>query len=425
MTDASLPESSHSPWRRNLSSVISTINQSNEQRGRAALSAFFFVAAAALIFLQKFAITYNPRSFGLPIDGGPVEMVLPIFYAAFGVTCFFHPPKIDVGRLILAVVFVVMSALGVLLQNNTYSSNSLFLMYVIYLPFVFYFETSSALFRRMMAIYLNLMLGIGGIVIIEHIVQFLSSSKYLIDLDAIIPHQFLWEGYVYKQPIVYGSKYMKPNAIFFLEVSYLSQFIAVALAIELVFFRRLWRLVFYSGLLISTFAGTGVLLLAVTFPVLLSRLNLRTLGMVAIVMSLTAALAVSINWYGQVQNRFGEYKRVGTSANYRFVTPYIALQRVLSRPHSLYTGSGPGSGPREGQEFWWVSAKIAHEYGFLTVFAFEAFMGWVLFANAPSKRIGLVLFVLLNFMAGFIIPVYPLFIYLLGGAFRIKQPIPK
>nr|QQZ51583.1 hypothetical protein JKL49_11685 [Phenylobacterium glaciei] len=214
---------------------------------------------------------------------------------------------------------------------------------------------------------------------------------------------------------------MKPNGIFFLEVSYVSQFLAVAFALELVYFQRLWRLIFYAVILVSTFAGTGLLLLAVCAPILLGKINARTLGGVLIVIAISALLAVQINWYQQVEHRFGEYRNTGASANHRFIEPYEVLVEVVKRPYSAYTGSGPGSGAKDGQAFWWVSTKLAYEYGFLTMISFLAFFGYVLFANAPSRRIAFVLFILFNFMGGFIIPVYPLFIFLLGGMFRVRS----
>ena len=196
---------------------------------------------------------------------------------------------------------------------------------------------------------------------------------------------------------------------------------AVAVALELVYFRRLWRLIFYGVILLASFAGTGLLLLAICAPVLLTRMSWKSLLGVGAVVAAGVLFAIQINWYGQVNQRFAEYKQTNTSANHRFIEPFEVLVEVLHRDNSMFTGEGPGTIPKGENRIWWASTKLAYEYGIIPAISFMAFFAYMLFVKAPSQRIAMVLFVMFNLMGGFNIPVYPLLIFLIGGFFRIRD----
>ena len=86
-----------------------------------------------------------------------------------------------------------------------------------------------------------------------------------------MPERIVYLHYNYIQPIHWGSPWMKPNAIFFLETSHISQFIAMAIVIELTCFFRLRYLAFFGAALLSTFGGTGMLTLLASLPFVLGR----------------------------------------------------------------------------------------------------------------------------------------------------------
>jgi hypothetical protein len=228
------------------------------------------------------------------------------------------------------------------------------------------------------------------------------------------------QNFNYIQPLKYGSRFMKPNAIFFVEVSVLSQWLAVALALELVFFARIWRMAFYASVLMACFAGTGLLLIAIAGPVLLGRVNARLMGLIFLAVLVALVVAVKIHWYDIVSHRFLEYQKVGASANQRFVAPVDVMFAEFDKPGFFFTGEGPGAISKTEGNTWWVVAKLAYEYGVLPTFAFCSFLLYVLFAGAPSKRMAFTYAILMNFMGGFIIPIWPLLIFVLGGLFRIK-----
>ena len=237
------------------------------------------------------------------------------------------------------------------------------------------------------------MIAAGAIVLVEQVAQLIWTWRVWPDLDTAIPQQFLMMGYVYIQPIKYGSELMKPNGIFFLEVSTVSQFTALALALELVYFRRTWRMVFYAIVLIACFAGTGLFLLLVTAPVLLSRLSRRSLAVMAAMFAAFVVTALAINWLPMVQQRFMEFQNYGSSSHHRFVMPFLVLFEPVETTVVALRRPGTRQYPdRQRADVWWAATKLAFEYGFATMIAFFVFIGYVLFqGRAEGQRIALVL----------------------------------
>jgi hypothetical protein len=392
-----------------------------KNRSDVACLSFFAVMAVALTFLQKFAVVLDLSRFGISLSIGSVEVALPIFYVAMFALAFWVPFKVELRRLALFCLMSLTVLVSVAMQKRWYSLNSVMLMFAIYTPFLIHVDVKETTYRRMLSVFLNIMIVMGVITLLQHAAQLTMSYQVWPNLDKIVPDDFQFHNFNYIQPIIYGSRLMKPNAIFFLEVSVLSQWTAVALALEVVFFARIWRMAFYAVILVACFAGTGLLLLAMTGPVILGRVKIKTMAAVLVVVLVGVVVAIKINWYDQVSHRFDEYQKTGASANHRFVEPIAVMFEEIDKPAFFFTGEGPGTISKDNANTWWVVAKIAYEYGVLPTIAFSAFLLYVMFAGAPSGRMAFTYVMLMNFMGGFIIPVWPLFIFTLGGMFRIKE----
>lgn len=404
-------------WQGGMGAPSKSISKEKGARRRMALLIFFGFEVFCLTVLQKIVIPIN-----LGTLGGPVEAVLPLTYLALLILLFFVDFKVDIRRLALISVFFLCAFISIMIQTNAYSVNSVILMVAVYLPFILYIEVSDSTYKKLLNIYLTFMIFFGGIIFLQHIIQLIWSWRAWPNMDHIVPPEYLFDGFIYTSPISYGSHYNRPQAIFFLEPSYISQWTAIALALELVYFRRVWRMVFYAVVLLCCFAGTGMLLLLICAPVLLGRLSRRTLGIVAVMLAVIVVTIISINWVGQVGHRFTEIQRTNSSAYHRFIVPFEILSKFTQNVSSIWVGEGPGTGNKERNEFWWVTTKLTYEYGFLTTLSFLAFFGYCLFKSAPSQRIAFMFMVFFNFMGGFIIPVYPMLIMMIGCLFRIRSP---
>jgi hypothetical protein len=386
-----------------------------------ALVTFFAFEVFCITFLQKFAVPLNFEPLGIGVDLGSVELLLPLTYIAMIVLAFFVGMRIELNRLIWFSVFVIFALISVLTLGTPAKPQSLFLFLVINIPFLFVVDVNRATYRRMLRIFQDVMVFFGIVVLLQYAVELLWSWRAWPDLDRIVPETFRFVGYNYIQPIRYGSRLMKPSGVVFLEVSYVSQWTALALALEIVYFKRVWRMIFYSGIVVSLFAGTGILLILLCAPVLLARVSWRTiLGVLAIGVT-CIFIAIQINWYQQVNHRFTEYKHTGSSSNHRFIEPLEVLGETLQKKNMLISGEGPGTIPKGGAQVWWTVTKLAYEYGLLTTIAFFIFYTSMVFVGAPSLRIAVVLYVLFFLMSGTSIPVYQVLILIMGGLFRIKN----
>jgi len=296
MTQTTAPRSL---WQGGAPAPAKHVRRASNSLRQPALMAFFAFEVICLTVLQKFAFPVN-----LGGAGGPVQVALPLTYAALFVLLFFVKFSVDRQRVVLLTGALIFAFVTIAMVPGTYSTNSVMLMVLIYLPFILYIEVSEATYHKLIKIYLNAMIIFGAIAMLEQVAQLIWSWEVWPNLDYIIPSNFQMEGFVYIQPFQYGSHFMKPNGIFFLEVSYLSQWTAIALALELVYFRRTWRMSFYAVVLLSCLAGTGLLLLLVCAPVLLSRVSKRSLAVVGVVFLVCVITAISINWVQNVQHRF-------------------------------------------------------------------------------------------------------------------------
>ncbi|MGC1304243.1 MAG: hypothetical protein WA840_17890 [Caulobacteraceae bacterium] len=389
------------------------------------LLSFFLVQVLGVTVLQKF---------GLPI--GEDVMEIAVFTSWIGIAMLVLNGLIglDPVRLLLFGAFAITAVASQLLGGQPFSLNSVFLALALYAPFALRFYVAPAFYRRCMDIFLNVMLIAGGLVVLQQLIQLAVGWQAWPDLDKLTPHQFLFSGYNYLQPISYGAKYYKPNAFVFLEVSFVSQFTTIALMIELVLYQRLLRMAFYAVVLLISFAGTGLLLLAICAPLVLTKLSPRMLVTMGILVGVAAVVAGAIGWYDQVSHRFGEIGTAGSSGYYRFNVPFQIVGDMASDPQFMFTGHGAGStGSGQSQNvagFILVPfAKIIYEYGFLTFFVFYAFLIYSLFAEAPSFLIAFALFAFFNMGGGgFVVPVYVITCQVLGTMLRIEpsaRPAPK
>jgi hypothetical protein len=412
----SAPRSARQNWR---------LSRPSSQMTRRAVTCFFVLQVIAVTLLQKFSIDIDLTPFGLNTVADGVEVALPLMYLGLILLFTMVRPKVDWLRVGVFLVFLVFVIISLFSMPAEYSVNSLLLALALYIPFVIYFEIDRKLHKQLMNIFITVMIGFSFMVFIEHIVQLTFGANAWPNLDKIVNGGFLFPNYVYIQPIQYGSKLMKPNAIFFLEVSLLSQWIAIAAALELIYFQRLWRLAILGVALLLCFAGTGLLLILLGAPFLLTRLSKRSMTALAATILIGFVVSAKVHWLDHVQQRFGEYQVTGGSANHRFVEPIEILSSLTQKPSSVFQGEGPGSGQKTHSAMWWVSTKLAYEYGFAAAIAFVSFIGLFLFRNAVNIRFSFMLFIFFNIMYGFIIPSYVVLLFILGGLFRYKADTPE
>jgi hypothetical protein len=375
---------------------------------------FFVLQLIAVVFLQKIKIP--------GLEGGPSVTFLTIW---IGLLWLAPIIELDAIRTVFYALTVSVAFVSQIFTGQEFSVPSFLLFCFAYAPFVLVIRVSRELHLRCLDSFQWIMVIVGLIVIVEDIWQVLTSWESFPNMNELLPKAILVEGYAYLQPLFYGSRYVKPNAFFFLEVSFLAQFTACALIIELVFFQRFWRIALYLIILFISFAGTGLLMIALISPFLLLLLSRRFILIGLVPAILTIAVAFSFGWYDQVERRFAEFSRSDSSSYLRFIEPGEKLAKFAGESSSIYTGVGAGAAPKDPNIVWWTVTKLVAEYGIPTAVLFHLFFFIALFANSPSRILALTLALMFSFMGSYLLGMPVVNLCLLLAALLRPAPAPE
>ena len=236
---------------------------------------FFFVTQLlAVVLLQR-----------IVVPGPAVDVILFTFAAGLAGFCLFGEVYISRVRVILFAAFAASVCLSSFLAGREVSAPSVILLLAGYSTYIIRLNVTRDFYLRCVNFFVGVMIVIAFITIVQIGGQAATGKVVVPSMDEILPKNLIIEGFVYWQPLYWGSEIIKPPAFFFREVSFVSQFLALAIVAEIVFFRRIWRLLILIVALFSTFAGTGLLILAIMSPLLLAKLpragKLLTIPLVA------------------------------------------------------------------------------------------------------------------------------------------------
>lgn len=183
--------------------------------------------------------------------------------------------------------------------------------------------------------------------ILEFVAQFFGVLAF--SFKDVVPDWLLMEDkFGTFQPVEFGSDIFRGNGFFLLEPSFMGQFMALAIMIEMTGDRRPLRLLLYVTGILTAVSGTGMVILA-AFVVTMAV----TTGKRAIVPLLLVAISIAVIFIvlqmvlPEITERFvarsGEANEVGSSGNVRFIATFYILEDVFGyAPWSILTGVGPG-----------------------------------------------------------------------------------
>ena len=386
-----------------------------EIRDRAIFIAFIAITIA-VTFLQ---------CFGVPLgNDAAVPVAVPVMALSLAALCYFVPPRIDPLRLGLYMVFIITAGAATGLFADRYSPVSLALLVLLYAPFALSFPTSEANFHRCLNFFSNVMMALAVVEFAQHAIQIVAGPQAWPNLYQLLPKSMLIPYFNYLQPLVWHSHFAKPQAFVFLETSFLSQYLALALAIEIVVFRRPKRVALFAAALFATFAGTGILLIAVALPVLVGRMSFRNKLIIVTILLVVAGLADEAGWLNTVGGRVIEYQKTGGSANHRFIEPFDRMVAFLGKPGAIYSGIGAGQIEKTDNHQFWPIAKATIEYGLIAGTAFYAYFVYALFDHPPSRRLAVTLLLWFTFEGSLLTAVNPITCVLLSSLFVIERDRP-
>jgi hypothetical protein len=353
-----------------------------------------------LIVLLVAWLLYGQR-IAIPFGEKQIPAILPIFWAALLLLVARRRARVSRSRLLFSCLAVGVMTTTLLFSTEGYSVLSFLYIFAIYIPVLFRWkDDGNNVYNNVIRFYRNFMLSAAILGILQFSVQLLG-LPYL-DLADIVPEIFLQKGYATTYPIIGGSPLLKSNGIFFLEPSFFSQYLAIALFIEIMLSLSVKRIFLLFAALLMTFSGTGPLMLIVAAPFIISR-NLfgaqksRVIRFLQAVLICSGFLIFFLQFFGDAFTRRAETEgRPGSSAHMRFVRPYeLAFETYEADARRMLTGIGPGLAddmPFSHEANFGIIPKLLIEYGIVACFLFLLFISLSFFYRVKWRALCFVLF---------------------------------
>ena len=349
-----------------------------------------YLLVVTLVLFQRFVV-----------PGTEVSVALPVAFVVLIGLAARRQLVADVSRLALYLAAVAVCLIVTVAASSGAgpepSISSLLLLVVLYIPLCF--RTSAALreqFPRVLEFFQKLMAVTAAGCLLQFAIQ-LAGLPYEDLFTAVLPPQLIVADFNTTYPIFYGAPILKANGFVFLEPSFASQFLALAIIIQLMLGHGWRRIALFGLALVTTVSGTGIALLGVGLVVLAYRRGGQW-TVRAVLATLFVIVAVSLTPLGEVlAERTGESAVEGSSGNARFVAPYTSVADAISRDQTAFLiGRGAGSVDVDKTFFnpqgllvnYPALPKLAGEYGVPAALVFLAFVLTVFLRNVPSPTLG-------------------------------------
>jgi hypothetical protein len=296
-------------------------------------------------------------------------------------------------------------------RGNDISLNSLLLLLIIYLPWVFCVSSQFAdLMVPVLRTFVRLMVVFALVGAGQMLAQLVLGWKYEDFLMKWLPPGFLAQDYNTSYPVAYNNPVVKANAFLFLEPSFLCQFCALALIISLLLRAPAWQPLVLGLGMAATLAGTGILLLGLGVALLVVLVPNRIRPSYVIAGIIGLAIVFSTPAGNLLLDRRDETSQQGSSGSLRFVQPYTEVSKGLAENPSRYLiGAGPGASDRllesdrnqAGQAVvYTIAPKMAFEYGLIAAMIFVSFLLISILRGPPMPVLPTTVAFMIFFLSG-------------------------
>jgi hypothetical protein len=300
--------------------------------------------------------------------------------------------RIEPRRLALFTAMIGILGLIQIFQPDSFSPTSLLLLVAVHLPYIFTLPGGDDK-DRIIKFFLGIVTVFAWCGIAQYGLQFFVDPRFLFPIDTFTPDSFIVQLFNHQATMGYGTHEYRANGVFFLEPSFYSQVLAVAIVAELCTRGRLSRLAVYGLALIVSYSGTGIIVLAVCLPLCLTaqrRWGLLVLGMLILAVIIPLQLYFHTN---RLLSRIAEFDSAQSSAYMRFVGGFYLFDRFLWHdPGRALFGYGAGSFTNYATRIHYLAAaemalfKMVFEYGVVGASAYFGFLFCCLFYS-PAPRL--------------------------------------
>lgn len=349
------------------------------------------------VFLSRFAIPIFGTQLAISLIA---TMISAVGLAALGKL------RVNVPRFILftlSLAAILLSAACTV--GGRFSLTSLLLFAVLYLGYVFVVDTDTDIYPWVISAFRKICVIIAICGIFQYFGQFLLPGPQLFTFEDYIPKSYL-QLYHYVDPVSPGRN--KSNGFFLPEPSIFGQLMALALILEIGFFRNTSRILLYCIAQYVAFSGTGIMLCAFFIPLFLARERNPFLVLAAI----GVGIVLLTSWgssFMQPFDRAGEFGATRSSAFARFISPfYLFDEYIFNNTRSVLYGLGPGSIETFFNNFYtevhdptW--GKLFFEYGLVGSLPFAAFILSCFFLDTRTRWLSGALFINYLIMGGYLL----------------------
>lgn len=288
------------------------------------------------IVLQRFAI---------PVGGAQIPGSFAASYAIIGVLLLVGRLIVNPPLLLFFLATMALLALSMAINLQIASLASFAYLFTIYVLYVFKLRYRQGSFEYAVHFYQALMAFCAALGIAQFFAQFVLPFELVFPIDNFVPDDFRFtEQFNVIIPLTYESPIMKSNGVLFLEPSFFSQFLGLAIIIELTGRQRLIHLGLYGAAMLVSYSGTGMSMVAIFLPwIFIQRGNLQLLALFFVggLVVLLGGEAMNLNLLAE---RFGEFGAAQSSGFARFVSPYFLVRDFLIEDAAAFLfGMGPGS----------------------------------------------------------------------------------
>lgn len=376
------------------------------------------------VLVIGFALLLATSLMALPLGGSQVAVAFFVYYGVIGMMLVRGRLWPDPWLLTIALPMFAIAAISQVVTREFSITSFVFFM-AIYVPLCFRFRITAEEHARLINALVTITLIIAGTVFLQHASQAVGGPFF--DVKSLLPQPLIFETYVYRQPLVWGSPYDKPNGILLLEASVTSQMLAFGLILEVLYRKRPWALAILGAALLATFAGTGLLLVLLCLPFLMARMNPRLIIFPLIALVLVSPILIESGWLDVVLRRLGDFDKEGTSANSRFVAPLALMADFVSTDDIVVFlfGIGAGQLPQAPGTVWWATSKLLVEYGAVTFAFYMAFLIRWMYVGRPNFIVAWAAGAIYHVLNGsLLVPFFVAFVHFTSAAYRIEAPSP-
>jgi hypothetical protein len=378
------------------------------------------------VILLILAVTFGQR-LCIPLGEMQLPITAPLAYLSLMLFVMSGLVRIDATGLVLYAASIVAMIATFMSPKLWFSLFSFVYLAGLYFVWLFSVDIDRETYKRYLLVFQRVMLVMAVIALAQFAEQLATGTR--LSLFEYVPKGFWLEGYNNRPTLGWGSDFRKSNGEFFLEPSFLSQFLAVAIIIEILFFGNWRRIALYGAGIFCTFSGTGMLLL-ILFGIATIIKARRYELLYPVPLLFVLFLFVQDNPYVEaITGRVNEFGAEGTSASIRFDAPNEALFDLVNRDFgSFLIGRGPGVVDRLGDFYHYGESnypalhKLLIEYGLVGTLPFMLFLCWRFFAWPRSRILAGALFVMYMVLSGSLLQPHTIFLaYVLAIALPLSS----